>query len=91
MKAPNDVWTIDFEGWWRAANGERCDPLTVRDAFSRYVLDARLLASTGATAVRAVFERLFRKHGLPIPIQCDNGTPFVATNSRGGLTTLSAW
>ncbi len=91
VKAPNDVWTIDFKGWWRAANGERCDPLTVRDAFSRYVLDMRLLASTGATAVRAVFERLFRKHGLPIAIQCDNGTPFVATNSRGGLTTLSAW
>ncbi|MBK6460859.1 MAG: DDE-type integrase/transposase/recombinase [Myxococcales bacterium] len=41
--------------------------------------------------MRAVFERLFRKHGLPIAIQCDNGTPFVATNSRGGLTTLSAW
>jgi putative transposase len=41
--------------------------------------------------VREVFERLFRKHGLPTAIQCDNGTPFICTASRGGLTQLSAW
>jgi|GEM_PF-2100481 len=38
VKAPNDPWTIDFEGWWRALNGDRCEPLTVRDAYSRCVL-----------------------------------------------------
>src|SRR6185312_8665375 len=35
--------------------------------------------------------RLFRKHGLPAAIQCDNGTPFISVNARGGLTRLSAW
>ena len=38
--APNDVWTIDFKGWWRLGNGQRCEPLTVRDAFSKYILSA---------------------------------------------------
>src|SRR5689334_14887000 len=34
--APNEVWTVDFKGWWRVAGGERCEPLTVRDEWSRY-------------------------------------------------------
>jgi transposase InsO family protein len=88
---PNDLWTIDFKGWWRARNGERCEPLTVRDACSRKVLAVALVTSTRASQVRRVLERLFELHGLPAAIQCDNGSPFVCTRARGGLTKLSAW
>jgi putative transposase len=88
---PNDLWTIDFKGWWRARNGERCEPLTVRDACSRKVLAVALVTSTRASQVRRVLERLFKLHGLPAAIQCDNGSPFVCTRARGGLTKLSAW
>lgn len=28
---PNDVWPIDYKGWFKTGNGERCDPLTVTD------------------------------------------------------------
>ncbi len=28
--APNDVWTVDFKGWWRVLDGTRCEPLTSR-------------------------------------------------------------
>lgn len=89
--APNDVWTVDFKGWWRARNKERCEPLTVRDAFSRKVLAIVVLDSTKGAAVREVFERLFRRYGVPRAIQCDNGTPFVCVRARGGLSVLSAW
>ncbi len=87
--APNDVWTVDFKGWWRTTNGDRCEPLTVRDAFSRYVL-AIVVCSTKLRDVRPVFERLFRRYGVPKAIQCDNGVPFVAVHSRAGLSALSA-
>ena len=86
----NEVWTVDFKGWWRARDGERCQPLTVRDAFSRYVLAVHQCQST-TDAVREVFERLFARHGVPEAIQCDNGTPFVAVRARGGISQLSAW
>jgi len=89
-KAPNDVWTVDFKGWWHASNGERCDPLTVRDAFSRYVL-AVVVCNPTTDNVRGVFEELFRRHGVPAVIQCDNGAPFVSVRSRAGISTLSAW
>jgi transposase InsO family protein len=91
VKGPNDLWTIDFKGWWRAGNRQRCEPLTVRDAFSRFVLAIEVLPSTGGAAVREIFERLFRRHGVPKAIQSDNGTPFVAPLARGGLTALSSW
>jgi putative transposase len=91
VKAPNDLWSMDFKGWWRARNGEKCEPLTVRDACSRKVLAAALGASTKTDHVRGVLERLFERHGLPLAILCDNGSPFVCTRARGGLTKLSTW
>jgi len=91
VAGPNDLWTIDFKGWWRARNGERCEPLTVRDAWSRYVFTVALVSSTKAREVRRVLERLFKRHGLPRAMQCDNGSPFVAAHARAGLTQLAAW
>jgi len=88
---PNDVWTIDFKGWWRTQDGKRCDPLTIRDAYSRYVLALELVPRCTGELVRNIMERLFRKHGVPGAIQCDNGSPFISAQSMGGLTKLSAW
>lgn len=88
---PNDVWTIDFKGWWRTLDGDRCDPLTVRDAYSRYVLALVLVPQCTAERVRSVMLGLFRRHGVPRAIQCDNGPPFVSAHARSGLTKLSVW
>jgi transposase InsO family protein len=91
VHAPNDLWTMDFKGWWWARNRERCEPLTVRDAFSRRVLAVALLESSRIKDVRQVLQRLFERHGLPLAIQSDNGTPFVNARARGGLSKLSVW
>ena len=91
VEAPNDVWTVDFKGWWTTRDGRRCEPLTVRDAFSRFILALRILPRSDTDGVRAVFEELFERHGLPKVIQSDNGAPFAAGRSLAGLTKLSAW
>ena len=91
VKAPNDVWTVDFKGWWRTRNGRRYEPLTVRDAFSRFVLCLEMLASMRAEVVKPVFERLFERNGLPTAIRVDNGAPFACTSAPRGLSRLSAW
>lgn len=89
--APNALWTVDFKGWWNAKDGAKCEPLTVRDAFSRYVLKAKLMTQTGTEPVRAEFTELFERRGTPLAIQVDNGPPFGSTQARCGMTTLSAW
>lgn len=88
---PNDVWTVDFKGWWHTNDGSRCEPLTVRDEHSRYILEIRAMASARTEAVREVFEKLFERHGLPQAIRSDNGTPFAAASSLLGLSRLSTW
>lgn len=89
-QAPNDVWAIDFKGWWKS-DGELCEPLTVRDLETRMLLEARLMRSKDSVAVRAVLTELFKKHGLPKAIRSDNGPPFASPNGVLSLTRLSAW
>jgi transposase InsO family protein len=88
--APNEVWTVDFKGWWHDAQG-RCDPLTVRDEASRYVLELRALADARSQTVQACFERLFERHGVPGAIRSDNGPPFASSTGLLGLSRLSTW
>ena len=88
---PNQVWTVDFKGWWRTRDRGRFEPLTIRDDFSRFVLCARSLENTRTEAVKAQMERTFSDHGLPEIIRSDNGAPFAAPHSPYGLTRLSSW
>jgi putative transposase len=88
-QAPNDVWTADFKGWFRTKDGTRCDPLTVADACSRFVLCCRIVAPS-ERGVRPWFERTFREYGLPRALRTDNGSPF-ATTGPGRLSHLAVW
>src|SRR5205809_7836146 len=88
--ALNEVWTVDFKGWWR--NGDkRCEPLTVRDEYSRYLLEVRAVEDGRSETVRKSFERIFERHGLPEAIRSDNGSPFASRQGLLGLSRLSAW
>ena len=90
-EAPNDVWTIDFKGWWKDSEGLKVEPLTVRDEHSRKILAVQLMKSTKTEAVRSVFETLFEQYGLPKAIRSDNGPPFASSNALLGLSRLSSW
>jgi len=85
----NGEWAYDFKGWFRTTDGTRCDPLTVTDTASRYLLEARITTPTH-DGVRQVMERLFRDVGLPDAIRSDNGVPFGSVGA-GGLSRLSVW
>lgn len=87
--APNAEWACDFKGWFRTGDGRRCDPLTITDTASRYLIEVRITEPTLA-GVRPIFERAFERHGLPEAIRCDNGPPFGAPGVAG-LSRLAVW
>jgi len=89
LDAPNAVWTADFKGQFRTGDGRYCYPLTVADAYSRFLLGCQALAHPTTALTRAAFEHLFREYGLPARIRTDNGAPF-ATCALGRLSQLSA-
>jgi transposase InsO family protein len=89
--ACNEVWTVDFKGWWNDPEGSKVEPLTVRDEYSKMILELRKVANSRTETIRSYFEQLFEKHGLPSAIRSDNGPPFASSNGLLGLSRLSAW
>jgi len=89
-KGCNQVWTIDFKGWFRTGDGRRCEPLTVRDLFSRFVLAVVLLPNQSDAVVRRALVPVFHRYGLPKVIRVDNGAPFGGKGALG-LSRLSVW
>ena len=87
---PNEVWSVDFKGWFRTADGIRVDPLTIRDMASRYLMGIDLVRNQTVETAHLAFVQTFKRCGLPAAIRVDNGTPFGADGALG-LTRLSAW
>jgi transposase InsO family protein len=87
---PNHVWTVDFKGWFLLGNGQRCDPLTVCDRYSHYVLGCQARADQQFKGTLHAFKALMRQTGLPEIIRVDHGSPF-ASNGLGRLSSLSLW
>jgi putative transposase len=86
--AANDVWCIDFKGWFLTGDGKRCEPLTLSDAYSRYLLRCQAMARTDTDHVWPVLDAAFREFGLPHRLRSDNGPPFASCGA-GGLSQLS--
>lgn len=85
---PNQVWATDFKGWFRTADGQRCDPLTISDLSSRYLLKCEIVKAPDHDHCAPVFEAAFREFGRPVVIRSDNGPPFASTG-LGRLSPLS--
>jgi len=90
-RGANDLWTVDFKGWWYTTKKEKIEPLTVRDEYSKFILSIALLEKGDISSVKQEFERLFAGYGLPKMIRSDNGPPFASSVSVLGLTKLSVW
>jgi len=86
---PNELWCADFKGEFRLGNGRYCYPLTISDAFSRYLIACVALDGTKGGPAQTVFEEVFEEYGLPEAILTDNGAPFASTG-LAGLSMLSA-
>lgn len=87
---PNQVWCMDFKGWFRTGDGERIDPFTVSDACSRYLLRCQAVEKSNTEQVQGILEATFREYGLPLRMRSDNGAPF-ATRAIAGISRLAVY
>jgi putative transposase len=86
--AANKTWTADFKGWFVTGDGRRCDPFTLSDAYSRYLLRCQAVPRQSKAAIWPIFDAAFREFGLPDAVRTDNGPPF-AGRGAGGLSRLA--
>lgn len=87
---PNEVWTFDFKGWFTLGNRTRCEPLTVCDLFSHYIIACKGQPNQQFKGTLRTCRKFMRHYGLPEVIRVDNGAPF-ASRALGGLSQLSVW
>lgn len=87
---PGEVYCADFKGQFKLGDGSYCYPLTITDAYSRFIVGCFALRSIEGAPVRRCFERVFATYGVPDRIRTDNGTPF-AGKGLARFSTLSVW
>ena len=87
-EAPNDLWQMDFKGHISLAQG-RCHPLTVLDDHSRFSLCIAACINEQRGTVQEHLIRVFRRHGLPLRMTMDNGSPWG--DQTGVYTALEVW
>jgi len=88
VTAPNQLWCMDFKGYFSTGDGTRCDPFTITDAHSRYLIRCQTVSRMDLSQVVVVCEAAMYEYGMPTRIRTDNGAPF-AGNGLLGLSKLS--
>src|SRR5580698_2289162 len=88
VTGPNQLWCMDFKGYFATGDGKRCDPFTITDAYSRYLIRCQIVSRMDLSQVRAICEAAMREYGVPARIRTDNGAPFAGTGLLG-LSKLS--
>lgn len=84
----NDVWCTDFKGWFLTGDGQKCEPFTLTDGATRFLIRCLKLHCNKTDNVWGALDSAFREFGLPLFLRSDNGPPF-ATCGIGRLSPLS--
>lgn len=87
---PNQLWQMDFKGWFGLVDGSRCHPFGMLDDHSRYNLSLTACADQQTGTVKQLLTGAFRRYGLPERILCDNGSPW-GNDLHHPWTPLGVW
>jgi transposase InsO family protein len=88
--APNDLWQMDFKGWFTVGRGVKCHPLTILDDHSRYVVCLKACTDQRTQTVQTEMTERFRRFGLPLRMTMDNGAPW-GNDVEHPYTPLTVW
>src|SRR3984885_8011555 len=56
---------MDFRGYFATGDGQRWDPFTITDAYSRSLVRCQIVSRMDLSQVRAICEAAMREHGVP--------------------------
>jgi transposase InsO family protein len=90
MEQPNQLWQMDFKGYFALEEGGYCHPLTVLDDHSRFLLGLKACPNETRQTVQEQLSRIFRCYGLPERMLMDNGSPW-GDDLDSPNTILTAW
>jgi transposase InsO family protein len=94
--APNELWQMDFKGWFALVSGAQCHPLTILDDHSRFALALEACGNEQGETVQKALIATFRTYGMPHQMLMDNGPPWGSGAPADGdreapFTWLTVW
>jgi len=88
----NQCWQVDFKGHYATTLAGRCHPLTVTDDHSRFNVLLHACPSEKRQSVQSGLTAAFRRYGMPVALQFDNGPPWGSVqHGRRVLTEMACW
>jgi len=90
MEQPNQLWQMDFKGYFALEEGGYCHPLSILDDYSRFLLGLKACPNETHQTVRTQLTEVFRCYGLPERMLMDNGPPW-GDGAHSPHTFLTAW
>jgi transposase InsO family protein len=90
MDKPNELWQMDFKGYFDLAEGGNCHPLTILDDHSRYLIGLKACPNETRETVQEHLTEIFDQYGLPDRMLMDNGPPWGNIQDHH-YTMLTAW
>jgi transposase InsO family protein len=93
---PNELWQMDYKGYFKLLNNRICHPLTITDDHSRYNICLAACEDQKEKTVKNALIKVFRRYGLPYKILTDNGNPWGSTGAEAMditriYTSLEKW
>jgi transposase InsO family protein len=87
---PNDLWQMDFKGYFALGEGGYCHPLTVIDDHSRFLVGLKACPNETYLTVQTQLSAIFEQYGLPERMLMDNGSPW-GDDAQSRHTILTSW
>lgn len=87
---PNELWQMDFKGYFALSSGGYCHPLTVIDDHSRFLLGLKACPDETYPTVQTQLIAIFEQFGLPERMLMDNGSPW-GDDRENPYTILTTW
>ena len=87
---PNELWQMDFKGYFALTCGGYCHPLTVIDDHSRFLVGLKACPNETIATVKTQLTAIFQQFGLPERMLMDNGSAW-GFDQDAHHTTLTAW
>lgn len=81
-RKPGRVWSADFSEVPEPIDGAWKYLLAVRDLGASEQLEALPVEGLDGRTAREVFETLFQRHGAPLVMKLDNGSAFIAAETK---------
>jgi len=88
--APNELWQMDFKGWFALSDEQRVHSFGMLDDHSRYNLCLAACSNQRTATVKGLLNGAFERYGLPEAMLMDNGSPW-GNNKDQPWTPLTVW